>query len=106
MFETLYSIISSPIGKGISSAIISYTTHYAATKIYSETCIPTGIQGFLQGLVSVGSPVCQLALQTISITQVSYTSLVTMGLSRMFIDLIVPSPTNYPSPTIVPLPKE
>jgi len=91
MFETIYSLITSPVGKGFSSALISYTAHYAATKIYSETCIPSGIQGFLQGLVSVGSPVCQVALQTISLTQVSYTTVITMGLSRIFIDLVAPS---------------
>jgi hypothetical protein len=90
MFEVFYQIASSPIGKGIASALISYTAHYATVKAYSEFCIPTGFQGFLQGLVSTGSPVCQLGVQAISSTQLSYSTVIMMGLSRIFLDAVSP----------------
>jgi hypothetical protein len=90
MLDLLYNIASSPVGKGIASALISYTAHYATVKAYSEFCVPTGFQGFLQGLVSAGSPVCQVGLQTISATQVSYSTVIMMGLSRIFLDTVCP----------------
>ena len=90
MFELFTQFVSSPVGKGLASALISYTAHYATTKAYSEFCVPTGFQGFLQGLVSAGSPVCQVGVQAISATQVSYTTVIMMGLSRVFLDSICP----------------
>ena len=90
MFEALYSFASSSFGKGLVSALISYTAHYATTKAYSAACVPDGIQGFLQGLVSTGSPVCQIGVQAISATQVSYSTVIMMGLSRIFLDTITP----------------
>jgi hypothetical protein len=90
MFEAVYQFASSPVGKGMVSALISYTAHYATTKAYSEFCVPTGFQGFLQGLVSAGSPVCQVGVQAISATQVSYSTVIMMGLSRVFLDAICP----------------
>ena len=89
MFQLL-EFASSPLGKGIASALISYTTHYITTKAYSEFCVPTGFQGFLQGLISVGSPVCQVGVQAISATQISYSTVIMMGFSRIFIDSLFP----------------
>lgn len=90
MFEFFTQFASSSVGKGLASALISYTAHYATTKAYSEFCVPTGVQGFFQGLVSTGSPVCQVGVQAISATQVSYTTVIMMGLSRVFLDTICP----------------
>jgi hypothetical protein len=89
MFD-IYSFATSPMGKGIASALISYTAHYTTVKAYSEFCVPTGIQGFLQGLVSTGSPVCQVGVQAMSATQVSYTTVIMMGISRILLDAICP----------------
>jgi hypothetical protein len=52
-------------------------------------CVPDGFYGYIQGLVSIGSPVCQAGVQAISATQVSYSSLIMMGVSRLFIDFVV-----------------
>ena len=90
MLETLYNLAASPIGKGIASALISYSSHYVITKGYSAVCVPDGFYGYIQGLISIGSPVCQAGVQAISATQVSYSSLIMMGVSRLFIDFIAP----------------
>jgi len=96
MFEVitvpLYTILTSPIGKGVTSALISYSAHYVTTKMYSAACVPDGIYGFLQGLVTAGSPVCQVGVQVISSTQVSYSSVIMMGISRFILDVVAPSP--------------
>jgi hypothetical protein len=94
VFTGAYDLISSPFGKGVTSALVSYSAHYAATKIYSITCIPSGFYGFLQGLVTFGSPVCQAGVQIISATQVSYSSIIMMGLSRMILDIVAPSASS------------
>lgn len=91
VFTGAYDLISSPFGKGVTSALVSYSAHYAATKVYSMTCIPAGFYGFLQGLVTFGSPVCQAGVQIISATQVSYSAVIMMGLSRMILDVVAPA---------------
>ena len=74
------------VSKGVVSAIIAYTTHYGISKIYNHICVPDGILGFFQGLIATGSPVCQAGVQLISSTQLSYSSLVTLGVSRLIVD--------------------
>jgi hypothetical protein len=82
---------TSAIGKAIGSAIISYSTHYGMTKMYNAACVPDGLWGFLQGMVTAGSPVCQMGVQVISSTQVSYSSIIMMGISRILLDIVAPS---------------
>ena len=82
--------LSSPLVKGIISALISYSAHYAATKAYSTACVPDGVYGFLQGLVTSGSPVCQVGIQVMTATQVSYSTVIMMGISRLILDTVAP----------------
>jgi hypothetical protein len=82
--------ITSPFLKGIASAVVSYAAHYGATKAYNYACVPNGFFGFLQGMVTSGSPVCQAGVQIISATQVSYSQLIMMVISRTLIDVVAP----------------
>ena len=88
--ESLWSIATSSIVKAAGSAILSYGTHYAMTKAYNYACVPDGVYGFLQGMITSGSPVCQAGVQVISSTQVSYSQLIIMGISRVVIDFVAP----------------
>jgi hypothetical protein len=90
MFELLFDVLGSPVGKGVASALISYSAHYATAKAYSAACVPDGFYGFLQGLVTSGSPVCQVGVQVLSATQVSYSTVIMMGLSRIILDVVAP----------------
>jgi hypothetical protein len=90
MFELLFDVLGSPVGKAVASALISYSAHYATAKAYSTACVPDGFYGFLQGLVTSGSPVCQVGVQVISATQVSYSTVIMMGLSRIILDVVAP----------------
>jgi hypothetical protein len=74
------------LAKGALSAVIAYSTHYGVSKLYDKYCIPDGIWGYLQGMITAGSPVCQTAVNIISSTQVSYSTLITMGVSRLILD--------------------
>ena len=76
--------------KSVGSAIIAYTSHYAMNKFYNYACVPDGLYGYLQGLIIIGSPVCQASVQLISNTQVSYSSTVMMIVSRGVIDILAP----------------
>ena len=78
------------IAKGLLSASIAYTVHYGAVKAYDSFCVPDGFWGFVQGLVSAGSPVCSAGIQVISSTQMSYGTLVMMGITRLALDYIAP----------------
>lgn len=91
ILATISAMATSAIGKAIGSAIISYSTHYGMTKLYNAACVPDGVWGFLQGMVTSGSPVCQLGVQVISSTQVSYSSIIMMGISRILLDVVAPA---------------
>ena len=91
ILATMSAMATSAIGKAIGSALISYSTHYGMTKMYNAACVPDGLWGFLQGMVTSGSPVCQLGVQVISSTQVSYSSIIMMGISRILLDIVAPS---------------
>jgi hypothetical protein len=70
------------------SAILAYSIHYGTTKFYNIACVPDGIIGYLSGLITTGSPVCQMGLQVISNTQVSYSTLLTVSMTRLIVDMI------------------
>jgi hypothetical protein len=76
--------------KNAAAAIVAYSAHYGAAKFYNYACVPDGVVGYLTGLVTTGSPICQASIQILSITQVSYSSLILMGITRMAIDLAIP----------------
>ena len=94
ILASLSAMATSAIGKALGSALISYSTHYGMTKLYNAACVPDGVWGFLQGMVTSGSPVCQLGVQVISSTQVSYSSIIMMGISRILLDVVAPASTK------------
>jgi len=82
------------ITKILGSLLLTYTTHYVATNLYSNLCLPTGIWGFLQGMINTGSPMCTTTLHFVSATQASYATILTVTLSRLFMDVILPGDTK------------
>ena len=76
------------VGRGILSGLIAYSVHYGSIKIYSTMCVSEGVWGFVQGMVTTGSPVCQSLLTIASQSQVSYSALALLGVTRLFIDCI------------------
>jgi hypothetical protein len=80
-------IITSIIAKAILSAAIAYTAHYASAKAYDYVCVPDGYLGFFYGFVSMGSPICRAGLTLMTNSQVSYSSLITTSISRLFVDV-------------------
>ena len=77
--------------KNSAALLVEYKTHYAVTKAYNYICVPDGMIGFITGLVSTGSPICQAGVQIMSSTQVSYSSMILVGVSRLFVDAVTPS---------------
>jgi hypothetical protein len=80
-------IITGIIAKAILSAAIAYTAHYASAKAYDYICVPDGYLGFFYGFVSMGSPICRAGLTLMTNSQVSYSSLITTSISRLFVDV-------------------
>jgi hypothetical protein len=78
------------IAKAAASALLAYSVHYGTAKVYNLICVPDGLLGYLRGLVTTGSPVCQAGVQVISHTQTSYSSMFLMGITRVFVDMIAP----------------
>jgi len=76
--------------KFAATAILTYTTHYGVAKVYNYACVPDGFLGYMYGFVSMGSPVCQVGLQAMTSTQVSYSSMIMTGITRLVVDYIVP----------------
>ena len=86
--QTLATALMSPFSKAIGSAIISYTAHYGMSKAYNMACVPSGFYGFLQGMVTSGSPVCQAARQNVSATQISYSQLIMVSISTGIMNIV------------------
>ena len=80
--------------KGLSSALIAYSAHYGVAKLYDQFCVPDGFWGYMQGFVTTGSPVCNAGVQIMSATQVSYSTMVLMGVTRLAIDWVAPGAGN------------
>jgi hypothetical protein len=80
--------------KVILSGVIAYTIHYGSVKAYNTMCVPDTPYGFLQGFVTMGSPMCQLGLTLMRETQTSYSSIMLMGASRLLVDMVVPGTTT------------
>ena len=76
------------VSRGILSGLIAYSVHYGSIKIYSTMCVSEGVWGFVQGMVTTGSPVCQSLLTIASQSQVSYSAFALLGVTRLFVDLI------------------
>jgi hypothetical protein len=76
--------------KSLVSALIAYSAHYGTVKLYNMVCIPDGVWGYFQGLVTTGSPMCQASVSIISNTQTSYSSMLLMGITRVVIDMVAP----------------
>jgi hypothetical protein len=75
--------------KTAGSILLTYGSHYVTTKLYNGFCVPDGVYGFFQGLLNTGSPVCSLALKYMATSQDSYSTMITMGISRMIIDILI-----------------
>lgn len=75
--------------KSTGSVIVTYGAHYGISKFYNEFCLPNGIYGFLQGFINAGSPTCSTALKIMTASQDSYTTMITMGISSFFMDLLI-----------------
>ena len=76
-----------PLAKGVASVLVSYSVHYAASHLYTATCVPHGVLGFFRGLLAVGSPICKAAQTVADATSTSYASLIAAGVSRLVVDL-------------------
>lgn len=76
--------------KNLATALLAYSAHYGATKFYNYACVPDGIVGYMSGLITTGSPICQAGIQVISNTQVSYSSMILMGATRIIVDMVAP----------------
>lgn len=90
--------MNSPLVKGLMTAVIAYTAHYGMVKLYSAACVPDGLWGYVQGLVTAGSPFCQAGVQIISSTQLTYGTVITMGLTRLALDAVAPTDKATPPP--------
>lgn len=82
------------IYKTLLAAMMAYASHYGITKVYSEYCIPSGVMGFMQGIITAGSPVCSTAFSVMSNTHVTYSTIILTSLSRFLIDVCVDSPSS------------
>lgn len=83
-------LMQTALAKGIVTAMITYTSHYVATKVYDNYCIPDGFWGYFAGIAATGSPLCQATLQIVTTSQSAFGSFILMGLSRMVVDMVVP----------------
>lgn len=76
------------VSKLALSTFMVYTTHFGATKAYDKFCVPDGFYGYLQGLITAGSPACKFILDTATTTQTHYSAVIMVGISRLLLRFI------------------
>jgi len=74
--------------KLVASTLLVYSAHFAACKAYTTFCIPDGVFGYIQGLLTTGSPLCKVALDTVNATQNQYSGILLVGLSRLLLSAL------------------
>jgi len=79
------------VAKIVGSLMLTYVTHWGATNVYSYVCLPGGFFGFFQGMINTGSPMCTTTLNFVTATQASYATILTVTLSRIVMDFILPT---------------
>ena len=71
--------------KTLLSVLLVYSTHYGTAKIYDNICVPDGVSGYLQGLITTSSPWCKMALDIMKTTENHYSAVILVGLSRLLL---------------------
>jgi len=54
--------MDNPLLKAVASGLLAYSVHYVSVKAYDNFCVPDGLLGFVKGVLTTGSPVCQSVL--------------------------------------------
>jgi len=80
------------LAKILLTAGLTYSAHYGITKVYSEFCIPNGIEGFLYGMITTGSPVCTVVFNAMSHTQASYGTILLTSLTSSVASMVLGTP--------------
>jgi hypothetical protein len=80
------------IVRTILATIIAYTSHFSITQLYTTFCIPLGFYGYIQGILTMGSPICGSLLSIMTYTQSTYGTLVITGISSLLLDIITKIP--------------
>jgi len=75
--------------KTLLTAVLTYGTHYTITKAYSEVCIPNGLEGFLRGMLTTGSPVCSVLFNAMAHTHTSYGTIILTSISSAVAALMI-----------------
>ena len=68
-----------------------FTTHYAATHVYSYVCVPLTVQGFFTSMISTASPICAGLLTVMTTTSQGYTLAIASGVT-WFIGTMIATP--------------
>lgn len=82
------SLLAKEVAKAGVSVLLVYSTHYGSTKLYDAVCVPDGISGFIQGLITTASPWCKLTLEVMRATENQYTTAVMLGISKIVMGAI------------------
>jgi hypothetical protein len=83
--EVVTTIGIQELFKTLLSILLVYSTHYGTAKIYDNVCVPDGISGYLQGLITTSSPWCKMALEIMKTTENHYSGVILVGLSRLLL---------------------
>ena len=81
-------LIAKELVKAGASVLLVYSTHYGSTKVYDQVCVPDGLYGFLQGMVTTASPWCKLTLDVMKATENQYTTAVMLGISKIILGAV------------------
>ena len=65
-----------------------YGTHYGATHLYSNLCVPLSVTGFFTSLITTASPICSGLLTVMTTTSQGYALAIAGGITWFIGSLI------------------
>jgi hypothetical protein len=69
---------------GLSLGLV-FGIHYVATQFYGNVCVPSGFQGLISSIFTTASPWCHIILNTMSLTETSYGTMILTGVTRLVV---------------------
>jgi hypothetical protein len=82
------SIMLAETVKMAAAGGLTYAVHYGSAQFYSAFCTPSGLDGFLYGMITTASPWCRFAMGIMSHSQDLYSNFVLISVARLAVSAL------------------
>lgn len=70
---------------------LNYGVHVGSSLAYGYFCVPQTLGGVIQSIVTTASPVCSFLLNTMTVTQGNFATILTTSIAAMAVGALKPA---------------